>query len=99
MRMARCDHALHYYEDKIYALGGFRRERDQLISLNTCEIYDIQTDTWTEMPSFTYARQQHSVCHFNDKFLFIFGGKKLDPNAQILPKGSDSKNGLFFEPF
>ncbi len=88
---SRCDHALHYFEDKIYALGGMSRTRDQLVSLNSCEVYDIQTDTWSEMPAFTFARQQHSVCNFNDKFLFIFGGKKLDANAQILIKGHDSK--------
>lgn len=51
------------------------------------------------MPSFTYARQQHSVCHFNDKFLFIFGGKKLEANAQIVAKGQDGKNAAFYEPF
>ena len=29
------------------------------------------------MESFEHARQQFSVCQFNDKFLFIFGGKRL----------------------
>jgi len=29
------------------------------------------------MSSFEHARQQFAVCQFNDKFLFIFGGKSL----------------------
>ena len=29
------------------------------------------------MTPFDHARQQFSVCQFNEKFLFIFGGKKL----------------------
>ena len=29
------------------------------------------------MTPFDHARQQFSVCQFNEKFIFIFGGKKL----------------------
>lgn len=29
------------------------------------------------MPSFTHARQNFSLCTFNEKFFFVFGGKSL----------------------
>ena len=48
------------------------------------------------MAPFTHARQQHSVCHFNDQFIFIFGGKRVNPNSESVQiKGKLN----FFEPF
>ena len=47
------------------------------MSLNSCEIYSISKDEWSAMEPFEHARQQFSVCQFNEKFLFIFGGKHL----------------------
>ena len=35
------------------------------------------------MDSFEHARQQFSVCHFNEKFIFIFGGKKLKEGKAV----------------
>lgn len=46
-------------------------------------MYSISEDTWTELPSFAFARSQHSICHFNDKFLFLFGGQLLLPGAKV----------------
>lgn len=83
MKTSRADHALHIEGNSIFVLGGMRFSKDggkksgQLVSLNSCESYSIEKDEWTEMESFEHARQQFSVCQFNDKFLFIFGGKKL----------------------
>jgi len=101
MQAARCDHAIHFHGDKIYALGGMSGlANGELTSLNTCEVYSVSDDKWAEMPSFTHARQQHSICHFNEKFLFVFGGKKVKSGAKVLSK--DLKASLsqsFFEPF
>jgi hypothetical protein len=63
-------------------------------------VYNISEDAWSTIPAFQHARQQHSVCQFNDKFLFVFGGKRLKAEARIL--GKEMKNGLkmnFYEPF
>jgi len=46
-------------------------------SLNTCEVYSIKDDKWTSLQPFSHARQQFSVCHFNERFIFLFGGKCL----------------------
>ena len=83
MKLSRADHALLMEGDCIYVLGGMRfkegdgRESGQVVSLNSCEVYSVSKDQWSEMAPFERARQQFSVCQFNEKFLFIFGGKKL----------------------
>lgn len=56
----------------------------QVMSLNTCEIYSISKDSWEPMESFEHARQQFSVCQFNDKSLFIFGGKRLKQSRAFI---------------
>jgi hypothetical protein len=35
------------------------------------------------LPNFEHPRQAFSVCHFNDKYIFIIGGKCLKPEARI----------------
>ena len=82
MKRGRADHAVHLEGDTIYVLGGmsFREGGDktgQLTSLNSCETYSISKDQWSDMEPFEHSRQQFSMCQFNEKFLFIFGGKKL----------------------
>jgi len=83
MKTGRADHALHIEGDLIYVLGGmtFRenggQETGQLMSLNSCEVYSTSKDEWSEMTPFEHSRQQFSVCQFNEKFIFIFGGKLL----------------------
>ena len=100
MITARCDHALHYHDDKIYAMGGMNLNGQSLQTLTACEVYSVENDSWTEIAPFNFARQQHSVCHFNDKFLFIFGGKKVLPSSTVLPKDvRESSKINFFEPF
>ncbi len=59
---------------------------DQLQSLNTCEVYSLNEDKWSELPPFAIARSQHSVCHFNDKFMFLFGGLQLLEGAKVVKR-------------
>lgn len=83
MKTGRADHALLQEGDNIYVLGGMTfhgsdgQQTGQVTSINSCEVYSMSKDEWSEMPSFEHARQQFSVCQFNEKFLFIFGGKLL----------------------
>lgn len=45
----RCDHAVHYYDGKIYVLGGMNYEDEsnsKLRSLKDCEVYNIEDDLW-----------------------------------------------------
>ena len=98
MKVGRCDVALHFYENNIYVLGGmaFEKGTRKLQSLSTCEVYNIDDDMWSEMAPFQHPRQQHSVCHFNEQFMFIFGGKRISPNSEAVGSGAKTQ---FYEPF
>jgi N-acetylneuraminic acid mutarotase len=85
MNHARADHAMLFFKNQIYVFGGmaFNENKSNVKSLNTAEVYLIKEDKWTELPSFEHARQAFSVCNFNDKFIFIFGGKVLKDSATV----------------
>lgn len=89
MFYARADHSVHQFKDNIYAFGGmaYRNENNGgkpfVQSLNNCEFYSIQAQKWIMLPNFQKARQAFSVCQFNDKFIFIIGGKCLKPQARV----------------
>lgn len=40
------------------------------------------------LPNFQKARQAFSVCQFNEKYIFIIGGKCLTPEARVGGKHS-----------
>jgi hypothetical protein len=48
MQAAWSDHGVHYHNGKIYVTGGIASSGfDQnLVSLNSCEVYDIAEDEW-----------------------------------------------------
>ena len=87
MSQGRSDHTLLMINaDDIYVFGGMAHlqtsEKDQskkslIESLNTCEVYSITEDKWMTLEPFACKRQQSSVCHFNERFIFLFGGKCL----------------------
>lgn len=86
MNQARSDHAILYFKGLIYVFGGMSLKTDSKVavqSLNTCEVYNMKEDKWTELPPFENSRQAFTVCTFNDKYIFIFGGKKLREGATI----------------
>lgn len=85
----RADHVVHKFKDNIYVLGGmsYREEKNGgkpfVQSLNTCEFFSISSKKWIMLPSFEKPRQAFSVCQFNEKYIFIIGGKCLKPEARI----------------
>ena len=85
----RADHVVLKFKDNIYVLGGmaYRDEKNGgkpfVQSLNTAELFSIASKKWIMLPNFSKARQAFSVCQFNDKYIFIFGGKCLKPEARV----------------
>ncbi|KAG6477466.1 F-box/kelch-repeat protein At1g22040-like [Zingiber officinale] len=45
-------------DDKLYAVGGIRRVNGGLSPLQSAEVYDPLTNTWTEMPSVPFSKAQ-----------------------------------------
>ena len=52
-------------------------------SLNSAEMFNIKSQTWTTLESFNKPRQAFSVCQFNEKFIFIIGGKTMGAEAKV----------------
>jgi hypothetical protein len=88
----RAEHACHFFKGNLFVFGGMAfREEDKggkpfLESLNSCEFYSFQRNMWVMLPSFSKPRQNFSVCQFNNKYIFIIGGKNLLPEATIQTK-------------
>lgn len=89
MATGRADHTLLMINaNEIYVFGGMAHCKagngKQLVeSLNSCEVYSILDDKWRTLEPFAHRRQQCSVCHFNERYIFMFGGKCLKPKAVI----------------
>ena len=85
----RADHVVHKFKDNIYVLGGMAYREDKVggrpfvQSLNTCEFFSISSKKWIMLPNFEKPRQSFSVCQFNEKYIFIIGGKCLKPEARV----------------
>lgn len=78
---ARFYHTASYYQDKIYIWGGKISDDFNVLPLNTMDIYDINTQTWTSGPSGGTARSNHSAIVYNNR-IYFYGGygdeSKLD---------------------
>lgn len=87
MSESRADHAVIYFKGNIYVFGGMShskaRKEPYIESKNTTEVYNIEKDSWTQLESFSKPRQEFSVTHFNDRYILIFGGKALKPQARM----------------
>lgn len=85
----RAEHVVHKFKDNIYVLGGMAYREDKfggrpfIQSLNTCEFFSISSKKWIMLPNFEKPRQAFSVCQFNEKYIFIIGGKTLKPEARV----------------
>ena len=69
MMSKRCYIATVVFDGKIFALGG----HDGTIGLKTVEMYDPNTNMWTEMPSMNHRRSDFGATVLEGK-LFAVGG-------------------------
>eukprot|EP00831_Metopus_contortus_P076496 TRINITY_DN7064_c0_g1_i1.p1 TRINITY_DN7064_c0_g1~~TRINITY_DN7064_c0_g1_i1.p1 ORF type:complete len:308 (+),score=57.66 TRINITY_DN7064_c0_g1_i1:111-1034(+) len=81
MNIAKFQTSLVFAQGKfIYSLGGFS---DDGTSLNICEEYSIQNNTWTNTKSLQEAKGNFAACCLNN-FIYVFGGKIDEiPNYSI----------------
>jgi len=52
-------------------------------------VYNIKEDKWSELPPMTKPKQSFSVCLFNEKYIFAFGGKCLTEGATLKNQSFD----------
>lgn len=93
----RAEHAAAVLDGKIYSIGGYYINNNQdgvalgpgaLISLDSVDVYDIATDTWTTTTPYPVTLNHESAAGL-DGFIYVFNGAasyKLDvAKAEWLP--------------
>lgn len=64
-------------KDRIYVVGGTRRERGTEGALPTLEIYDVGAGTWTRGPDMPTPRHHHAAAAMNGRVV-VAGGRGND---------------------
>lgn len=71
MNVSRADHSMETIDGKyLYVVGGVNA--DGLMS--SCEEYEIEADKWREIAPLNEKKKWVSLCSFNSKYLYSFGG-------------------------
>ena len=80
MKIKRYSHSFIYLSNYIYCIGGYGYKNDktipsssQIISLKSCEKYDIKNKEWKEIKELNSARACFGKCIYNSN-IFVFGG-------------------------
>ena len=66
MRYSHWNHSMIADKDKIYVIGGYNSKK--------CEIYDITSKTWSEMPDLNEKERQRCMLLVEKNFLYCFMG-------------------------
>ena len=73
MPAPKAGHAASVIDGKIYVIGGGFRGNDRFKYLSTVEVYDPETDRWTQEPDMPIGRWGHRAEVINEN-IYIFGG-------------------------
>lgn len=74
MLTQRCSHGMVEANGLIYVCGGSLGNNVSGRVLNSCEVYDPATETWTELSMMNDARKNHGLVFVKDK-IFAVGGQ------------------------
>nr|XP_060639326.1 kelch-like protein 7 [Anolis sagrei ordinatus] len=74
MLTQRCSHGMVEANGLIYVCGGSLGNNVSGRVLNSCEVYDPATETWTELCPMLEARKNHGLVFVKDK-IFAVGGQ------------------------
>ena len=64
----------------IYCIGS---RKDDGASARAVEMYNVEKNTWSEMPALTEGRHYHSSTSFNDQAIYVFCGISADTKKYI----------------
>jgi len=85
MRQKRWDHAICECRGFIYVFGGADWNIDYKLT-RRCEKYDLRLDLWTEISGFSREASDFSVCNFQDKFIYKFGGWNMANYVNVIER-------------
>ena len=66
MKYSHWNHSMVASKDKVYVIGGYNS--------NKCEVYDIASKTWSEIPDLKAPERQRSMLFIENNFLYCFMG-------------------------
>ena len=67
MKYPHWNHSMIADKGKIYVIGGY--------ASNKCEVYDLSSNTWTEIPDLIEKERQRSMLYVDNNFLYCFMGR------------------------
>ena len=81
--------------NSLYSLGGFADKK----SLNTCEKYDIEKNTWALAPALSEKKGSVAYCVFKSEIIYAFGGRLDKEKCEFSSKIEllDTTKGLQWE--
>ena len=71
MIIARKAHGTAYLKGYVYVFGGYT-DNGQI--LNSCERYDMNNGTWSQLAYMNYARGYATTCISGENHIFVIGG-------------------------
>jgi hypothetical protein len=75
MLFSHSSHSLIFvYPNYLYCISGSRT--------NKCEMYNITTNNWVEIPTLNSERENASLAYHNEQYIFTFGGLMWDETLQ-----------------
>ena len=74
MNYGRNNHAITYLNNYIYVVGG-NKEQDENSAFDKCERMSTLTEKWEVIASCKFKSSGCSICAFNNRFIYKFGGK------------------------
>lgn len=83
MPRTRANHSSVFFNSKLYVIGGITND-SQNGKLKECECYNIIDKRWELMPSMNLARCNASLCIYNNKYLYAFGGWSNENHLQTI---------------
>ena len=67
MKYPHWNHSMIADKNKIYVIGGYNS--------NKCEMFDLSSNTWTDIPDIIEKERQRSMLYIDNNFLYCFMGR------------------------
>ena len=78
MLTARADIKGIYCRGKLYAIGGDRWDSLGYFNFDSCEAYDIASNSWSHIASLPVATNDYQAVVWRDSLIYVLGGTSSD---------------------
>lgn len=71
---------VNVHTNEIYVAGGYNNG----VNIKKCEAYNVQTNTWRELPPLNEEKCATSLCVLGGRYLYCIGGFTKGNEAAVL---------------